>query len=69
MPVFCRYTAEHIKVTIFLEHRSTMGHSPPDPWGSLLTQSEPCLTDSTAVSLGLLHLTIGQWGLLPPKGI
>ena len=33
MPVFRRYTAEHIKVTILLEHRSTMGHCPVDPWG------------------------------------
>ena len=33
MPVFRRYTAERIKVTILLEHRSTMGHCPVDPWG------------------------------------
>ena len=33
MPVFRRYTAEHIDVTIFLEHRSTMGRCPVNPWG------------------------------------
>ena len=27
------------------------------------------LTDFTAVSLGLLHLTIGQWCLWPPQGV